>query len=205
MKKIKLIIVQLLFFTVLVYSQKVSIDKQVWMTKNLNVDKFRNGDPIPQAKTEEEWNNALKNKQPAWCYYDNKPENEAKYGKLYNWYAVNDYRGLAPQGYHIPSALEWTALINYLGNQSLASKKIKSKEGWPNKCNGTNEVGFSGVPAGCRNNKLGFFGEGRFSYWWTSTESFNAAHSLSISFLNDIVRNMGTDLGNGLSVRCLKD
>ncbi|MFM7765029.1 MAG: FISUMP domain-containing protein, partial [Sphingomonadales bacterium] len=83
-------------------SNEVTIGKQVWMTKNLDVDKFRDGSSIPEAKTDEEWKKAGKNKQPAWCYYNNDPANGAKYGKLYNWYAVNDSRGLAPVGYHIP-------------------------------------------------------------------------------------------------------
>lgn len=81
----------------------VTIGNQVWMAENLNVDKFRNGDLILQAKTEEEWKKAGENKHPAWCYFDNDTANDAKYGKLYNWYAVNDPRGLAPAGWHIPT------------------------------------------------------------------------------------------------------
>ena len=84
-------------------ASSVKIGSQVWATENLNVDRFRNGDPIPQAKTAEEWQNAGNNQQPAWCYYNNDPKNGESYGKLYNWYAVNDRRGLAPQGWHIPS------------------------------------------------------------------------------------------------------
>ena len=95
---------------------------------NLNVDKFRNGDPIPQAKTNAEWLAAGENKQPAWCYYDNDPANGEKYGKLYNWYAVNDSRGLAPEGYHIPTYAEWTTFMNLLGND--AGNKMKSTSGW---------------------------------------------------------------------------
>ena len=115
-------------FEGIVSSQTVTIGTQVWMTKNLNVDKFRNGDPIPQAKTDEEWENAGKNKQPAWCYYDKDPANGAKYGKLYNWYAVNDSRGLSPVGFHIPTDAEWTKLVNFLGSD--AGTKMKSKSGW---------------------------------------------------------------------------
>lgn len=107
---------------------EVTIGKQVWMSENLNVDKFRNGDPIPQAKSEEEWKNAGERKQPAWCYYENDPANGAKYGKLYNWYAVNDKRGLAPVGYHIPSKAEWRKLLDYLGPE--AYNKMSSSSGW---------------------------------------------------------------------------
>jgi hypothetical protein len=115
-------------FAVAQTPNEVKIGTQVWMTKNLNVDKFRNGDPIPQAKTREEWKAAGENKQPAWCYYDNDPANGVKYGKLYNWYAVNDARGLAPAGYHVPSDAEWTILENQLGSD--AGTKMKSTSGW---------------------------------------------------------------------------
>ena len=109
---------------------EVTIGHQVWMIKNLNVDKFRNGDPIPQAKTDAEWEAADKNREPAWCYQNNDPANGVKYGKLYNWYAVNDSRGLAPAGYHIPSKAEWTQLTDFLASFFEASSKMKSTSGW---------------------------------------------------------------------------
>ena len=106
---------------------EVTIGSQVWMTENLNVDKFRNGDPIPEAKTYEEWKKAGENKQPAWCNYKNDPANGEKYGKLYNWFAVNDPRGLAPKGCHIPSDKEWTVLTDFLGGNKVAGTKMKSR------------------------------------------------------------------------------
>ena len=75
-----------------IFSQTVTIGTQVWMTKNLDVATFRNGDPIPQAKTDEEWEKAREEGKPAWCYYKNKKKNGKKYAKLYNWYAVTDSR-----------------------------------------------------------------------------------------------------------------
>ncbi|MBM3455516.1 MAG: hypothetical protein FJX80_10255, partial [Bacteroidetes bacterium] len=108
--------------------KSVKIGAQTWMAENLNVSTFRNGDPIPEAKTNEEWEKAGKEGKPAWCYYENDSKNGAKYGKLYNWYAVNDSRGLAPTGWHIPSDAEWTTLENQLGDD--AGKKMKSTSGW---------------------------------------------------------------------------
>ena len=128
MKKVSLIYILLIGIGCISYAQTVTIGAQVWMTKNLDVATFRNGDPIPQAKTNEEWEKAGENKQPAWCYYDNDPANAAKYGKLYNWYAVIDSRGLAPVGYHIPTDAEWTKLEDFLGSD--AGTKMKSKSGW---------------------------------------------------------------------------
>jgi uncharacterized protein (TIGR02145 family) len=109
----------------IIQAQTVTIGTQVWTTKNLDVSTFRNGDVIPQASTDEAWEAAGGNKQPAWCYYDNDSANGTKYGKLYNWYAVNDPRGLAPEGYHIPTDEEWTVLIDYLGGRGIAGKKMK--------------------------------------------------------------------------------
>lgn len=108
----------------------VTIGAQVWMAANLNVSTFRNGDAIPQVTSDAEWEAAGENKQPAWCYYDNDPKNGTKYGKLYNWYAVNDPRGLAPAGYHVPTDAEWTTLDNFLGDD--AGNKMKSTSGWEN-------------------------------------------------------------------------
>jgi hypothetical protein len=107
--------------------KSVKIGTQTWMTENLNIDKFRNGEAIPQAKNKEEWERAKINKLPIWAYYDYNPAN-AKYGKLYNWYAVNDPRGFAPTGWHVPNNLEWQTLTDYL-NKFEAGKKIK-KHKW---------------------------------------------------------------------------
>jgi uncharacterized protein (TIGR02145 family) len=89
----------------------VKIGDQIWMAENLNAERFRNGDIIPEAKTNEVWENACKNKQPAWCYYENNPNNEERFGKLYNWYAIIDSRGLSPEGWHLGSEKEKNELI----------------------------------------------------------------------------------------------
>lgn len=141
-KKIKHVLA--FFFTVLFIqmtnAQTVTIGTQVWATKNLNVTTFRNGDPIPQAKTDAEWKAAGENKQPAWCYYDNNAANGAKYGILYNWYAVNDPRGLAPEGFHIPTDSEWDTLVSFLGGEDVARKKMKSAIGWENYTSGGSKI-----------------------------------------------------------------
>ena len=90
----------------------VRIGDQIWMAENLNVSHFRNGDVITQAESREEWVQAASEGKPAWCYYDNNPENGNKYGKLYNWFAIVDPRGISPEGWHISSDNEWTTLTN---------------------------------------------------------------------------------------------
>ncbi|MFM7757435.1 MAG: fibrobacter succinogenes major paralogous domain-containing protein [Crocinitomicaceae bacterium] len=180
----------------------VTIGTQVWMNKNLNVSTFRNGDPIPQAKTNEEWEKAGDNKQPAWCYYENDPANGAKYGKLYNWYAVSDSRGLAPVGYHIPSDAEWTILTDYLGG--AAGAKMKSKQGWAEDGNGTNSSGFSGLPGGYRYGS--FFVIGLFGSWWSSTEfNANGAWYRYLHYKDGSVMRYNGYKEEGFSVRCLRD
>jgi uncharacterized protein (TIGR02145 family) len=110
--------------------KSVTIGTQTWMTENLNVSTFRNGDLILEAKTKEEWKKAGENKQAVWCYYNFDSKNEAKYGKLYNYYAVNDPRGLAPEGWHIPKNSEWYLLTDYLGGENKAGLKLKKASGW---------------------------------------------------------------------------
>jgi hypothetical protein len=168
-------------------NETVTIGSQVWMTKNLNVDKFRNGDPIPQAKSEEEWKVAIENKQPAWCYYDNNPANGVKWGKLYNWFAVNDSRCLAPKGYHIPTDSEWTTLI---------------KQG----------KGFLGPKGGIISRNIYDSGDFHFSndnfigYWWSATGFdsdkawYRCQYNRDINFDRQYCFKT-----NGLSVRCLEN
>ncbi len=184
----------------------VVIGTQTWMAENLNVSKFRNGDPIPEAKTNEEWAKAGENKQPAWCYYNNDTANGSKYGKLYNWFAINDPRGLAPEGFHIPSDQEWTMLTDYLGSEDQAGTKMKSKNTWQKKGIGTNESGFSGLPGGMRFYDGAFYVIGNNGYWWSSTDdwSYSAFYRL-LSFDSVSMGRDASDKPTGLSVRCLKD
>jgi len=193
------------------HAQTVIIGTQEWMTKNLDVSTFSNGDPIPEAKTNGEWELASKNKQPAWCYYNNDSQYGTKYGKLYNWYAVTDARGLAPLGYHIPSDEEWTILSDYLGGTLIAGKKMKGSYGWKDYNgneygNGTNECGFNGLPSGNR------YGDGSFSsypgdygYWWSSSE-FNTdlGNCRSLYFYYDRLSEHNYPKEKGFSVRCLE-
>ena len=187
-------------------NETVKIGNQTWMTKNLDVDRFRNGDIILEAKTNEEWIYAGKSCKPVWCYYDNDKVNGEKYGKLYNWYAVNDSRGLAPEGFHVPSDLEWSNLIENLGGENIAGGKIKCKNGWFNNGNGTDESGFNGLPTGSRSSN-GFFSVIDISgFWWSKclqNEYFVWCRKLNYS--KEIILRNGLGKDFGLSVRCLKD
>jgi uncharacterized protein (TIGR02145 family) len=136
------------------YSQEtcktVKIENLVWMLDNLDVSCFRNGDSIPEARTAGEWASAGQERKPAWCYYDNDSHNGGRYGKLYNWYAVSDPRGLAPGGWHVSTDAEWRRVTDFLGGEDAAGTMMKSSSGWEQDGNGTNSSGFTGFPGGCR-------------------------------------------------------
>ena len=149
-----IVLLTVILFSTSGYAQTVTIGTQVWTSKNLDVATYRNGDVIPQVQDENAWANLTTG---AWCYYNNDASNGTKYGKLYNWYAVNDPRGLAPKGYHIPTDEEWTKLSDYLGGESEAGTKMKSTSGWYNNGNGTNSSGFSGLPGGSRHDNGSLF------------------------------------------------
>jgi uncharacterized protein (TIGR02145 family) len=189
---------------------EIKIGDQVWMSVNLDVEKFRNGDNIPEAKTIEEWEKAGKEGKAAWCYYNNDPINGQKYGKLYNWYAVNDSRGLAPAGWHIPSNKEWRQLTDQLGGWKVAGKKLKSKEGWFEDGNGTNESGFSALPGGRRTSydkeTYTFDAIGKWGCFWSSTKfTRKTSKTRTMRYSMDAVHMLDWDKAEGMSVRCLKD
>lgn len=191
-------------------TNEVAIGVQVWMTENLNVEKFRNGDPIPEAKTDSEWKRAGENGDPAWCYFNNNPDNGDRYGKLYNFYAVNDPRGLAPEGWKIPSDEEWIRMVDFLGGRSVAGKKMKSIDFWADNGNesgnGTNQSGFSGLPGGYRFRNGQFYDIGKYGYWWSSTEYQRLDVSYrSLGFDDGDVGSGSAAKANGYSVRCIKD
>ena len=184
----------------------VKIEKLEWMVDNLNVNVFRNGDPIPEARTNEEWSKAGKEGKPAWCYYENRNENGNKYGVLYNWFAVHDPRGLAPVGWHVSSDAEWRVTTDFLGGEDAAGTKMKSKIGWDQDGNGTNESGFTGLPGGCRDLNGKFSYINNIAYWWSSTEKDTTfAWFRVIDKSPYYVYRTNYYKQNGLSVRCIKD
>jgi len=198
---------------------------QVWTAKNLDIDHYRNGDTIRHCKTNTEWMEAGDKHQGAWCYYNNDTTKGKIYGKLYNWYAVNDSRGLAPKGWHVPSDEEWKTLEMYVGMSRTDADKVNYRgtdEGaklagrvdlWSdgvlsnNENFGTSE--FSGLPAGYRR-KTGEFS--RISYnsiWWSSSEYIEGKNiwiwyrDLHYNFSN--IGRYAYDKHLGYSVRLIRD
>jgi uncharacterized protein (TIGR02145 family) len=194
----------LLFDEIVSFCQIVTQYPLNWNSINLDVDKFRNGEVIPEAKTDEAWELAGKNGTPVWCYYNNDLDNGFMYGKLYNYHAVNDPRGLAPVGWHIPTDEEWTELENLLGKE--AGKKLKSKNGWKNSGNCTDLVGFKALPGGFRYLNGSFYGIRDTASFWSATELDST--DAWTRFLNYDSGDVDRDISNkslGASVRCLRD
>ncbi len=190
----------------------VKIGNQIWMAENLNVDRFRNGEHLPYTKTDTEWIKAGNKGKPASCF-----TNGVVHGKLYNWYAVNDPRNLAPKGWHIPSDEEWTQLTDFLGGESWAGYKMKSNKGWIKDGCGSNESGFSALPSGYRWSE-GFFVESDIETWWSSTFAGRNGQLWDLILYDNLYawcRLVNTETVSvirnnfnrrcGLSVRCIMD
>ncbi len=197
---------------------------------NLRVTRYNNEDEIPAGLSNTEWSNTTSG---AYAIYNNDDNMLEAYGKLYNWYAVDDSRGLCPEGWSVPSDADWTALVNYVVSQGFpnewnnpngAGNALKScrQVGHPDggDCDtsehprwnshgthsGFDEFGFSALPGGYRNTDGGYGNIGRYGYWWSSSE-FSSA--------NAWFRSVGSDYGTvfrdyvderlGFSVRCVRD
>ncbi len=186
----------------------VQIGTQCWTQSNLSVSKYRNGNSITNITTpNSSWGNTTSGK---WCNYNNDASNDTTYGKLYNWYAVNDSRGLCPTGWHVPSDAEWTTLTDYLGGESVAGGAMKSTTGWPSPNTGaTNSSGFTGLPGGYRDNggnDGGFYNIGLYGYWWSSSVNPDGyAMAPFLGYDSAIVFPYHVLLGFGYSVRCLRN
>lgn len=180
----------------------VIIGNQEWMTENLNVNNYRNGEKIRNVINDEEWSNL---EAGAWCYYDNDAKNGQKSGKLYNWWAVNDPRGLAPEGWHIPTEQEWLILIDYLGGEQEACIKLRDSS-WKNNYEANNESGFSAIGSGIRRDDGSFFAFNSFAFWWSTTPGnyYGASYANLNASSGRITINSETKF-MGHSIRCLKD
>jgi uncharacterized protein (TIGR02145 family) len=209
------------------WSQKtVKIGNQTWMTENLNIKTFQNGDEILFAADNDKWQKAAVNRLPAWCYHTMGSDTTI----LYNWHAITDTRGLVPQGFHIPTQKEWIELRNfvsgswkdgdYINNNQGAYKKLneslKSISGWcqgnSSTCNGKNLSKFNAFPNATRiwTGEIRNQGDG---YWWSSTELEEGYENMAFSFVLEASNSM-TSSGNainsqqkssGLAVRCIKN
>ena len=184
--------------------QTVAIGNQWWMAENLKVTHYRNGDAIPNVIDNAMWYGLTTG---AYCEYDNDVNNVATYGRLYNWYAVNDSRNIAPEGWHVPSNAEWQALIDYLGGD-YSKMKEAGESHWSDGCGGgTNESGFTALPGGERHAWYeNYLDMGYGAHFWSSTNLDNYKACYRIVACTTYESSVGAArMQAGFSVRCVKD
>lgn len=184
----------------------IVIGTQTWMAENLKTTKFRNGDPIPQVTENVRWKNLTSG---GYCNYNNEAVFSDLYGRLYNWFAVNDNRNLAPEGWHVATDAEWITLINFLGGNEIAGSKLKESGivHWiPPNSNATNESGFTALPGGMVLTGNGYLGIGTNCLWWSATEvdaDYATYWELTSSY--NWFNRYGYNKTDGHSVRCIKN
>lgn len=180
---------------------------QEWMAENLRTTVYANGDPIPNVTDNNDWSDLTTG---AWSYYNHDVQYQEPAGKLYNYYTAIDARNVCPSGWHVPSDSEWTALVDYLGGESVAGGKVKvtGTDDWltPN-TDATNEIGFSAVGSGRRSNTDGTFNQySRTCIFWSTTEYLTYyGKSRFLSYDNAEFQDSNHYKNMGISIRCLKD
>jgi len=188
----------------------VFIGTQQWMAENLKTSKYNDGTTIPNITDNTQWGN---NTTGAWASYNNDAAKNAKYGKLYNWYAVskttNGNKNICPTGWHVPTDAEWMVLTDNLGGDSIAGGKMKEvgTTNWysPN-TDATNMSLFTGLPGGYRYSYGDYNYIGHYGYWWSSTEpKTSAAWYRYLDYYNGNAYRDDFSKGYGFSVRCLRD
>ncbi|MFZ5981574.1 MAG: fibrobacter succinogenes major paralogous domain-containing protein [Candidatus Zixiibacteriota bacterium] len=186
--------------------QTVKIGDQWWMAENLKVTRYRNGDPIPKMTDNGSWSSL---NTGAYCEYNNNIFIVGTYGRLYNWYAVNDYRKLAPEGWHVPTDGEWQILIDYLGGNDISGEKLKEigTAHWLSPNTGANnESGFTALPGGYRVTNGNYIAMSYYAYFWSTTanDAINAWFRC-LYYNNTMVGSNYTFKGSGCSIRCVRN
>jgi uncharacterized protein (TIGR02145 family) len=192
----------------------VAIGSQCWFQENLRSDNYRNGDPIPGGLSNAEWTSTTAGAQ---AVYNEDPANMELYGRLYNWYAVNDARGLCPTGWHVPTDGEWMELEMELGMTAEQANstgwrgtdqgaQLKATSSDSPSWNGSDSSGFSALPGGYRNYYSGiYFSVGSAGYWWSSSSSGLTAWYRGVDSVSSIVDRFNVSARYGFAMRCLKD
>ena len=202
--------------------ETVRIDGQCWMAENLKTTHYNNGDEIQYVQSESSEPNVWENLSTgAYGYYNDDLSHLETYGNLYNWYAVDDARGICPEGWHVPTDEEYQQLEIYLGMEPAEASasgwhgtdeggkmKETGTEHWNSPNTGaTNESGFTGLPAGYRSSVNGFYyNMGNYGYFWSSSVhgSSNAWYRV-LFYGNSSVGRSSYNKHYGFSVRCAGD
>ena len=180
----------------------IQIGEQCWFSENLRSNYYSDGSLVESIQNNSNWANG---NVGMICTYGNNASNEDLYGSLYNWYAVADFRGLCPMGWHVPEEVEWQSLLASAGGAGVAGEILKSQEFWADGAQGNDAVGFDGRPGGYRRYNGIYQTLGSKGYWWTST-AVNESQATIFEFNSTAAVATYPDLINGgFSVRCVKD
>lgn len=203
------------FNTDLIYASLTDIDGNIyrtirivdqnWMAENLKTTKLNDGTEIPRVEDNSNWQNL---KAPGYCWYDNDEYYKSFYGALYNWYTVNTKK-LCPAGWHVPTDLDWSTLIDYLDWEGVAGGPLKevgtSHWLYPN-TGATNESGFTALPGGLRYEFGAFSGIGWLGLWWSSTDySLLGAYRRTMRYDEKVIYRTSDYKSLGTSIRCIQD
>ena len=182
--------------------ETVQIGEQCWFAENLRAENYKNGDFISANLDNSEWTSTTSG---ATVFYGDDVSSLQAYGRLYNWHAVDDSRGLCPNAWRIPSDGDWTVLTDFLGGSATAGAQMKTTDGWNGDGDGANSSGFSGVPGGSRASNGNFYLAGSSGYWWSATPYGSSAWYRTVSYNDDSVNRNFAYHRNGYSVRCVRD
>ena len=179
----------------------ITINGEEWFRENLKTNRYANGDTIENVPTPGDWGLRTSG---AWAYYNNDISNNSNFGKLYNWYAVSDVRGLCPTGWHVATDADWTSLSANYGTDAVAGKELKATALWTTPNTNTNSSGFGALPGGGRGS-LNFGDLFNKGFWWTNTAYSSAAWARRMEFSSNTLIRYSEDTKYGFSVRCVKD
>ena len=195
----------------------VRMGEQCWFRENLHSTHYANGDAIPNGASEFDW------VQPNRDFYTDYGKSESiavMYGKLYNWYAVQDPRGLCPEGWHVSTDDDWQALEVAIGMDAAEVGKpgkrgsentgegaaIKDPKTWPDGREASDKHGFTATPGGARLPDSSFHTAGSGACYWTATaETDSTAWFRGLGNLHDGIYRSGFSMQSGFSVRCVQD
>lgn len=194
----------------------VTIGGQVWMAENLRSTRYNNGDSIEYLYYMTDWGQT---DSGAYCNYNHNSEAESVYGHMYNFYVVNDPRGIAPPGWHVPTYYEWIGLMSYCGNADAANRlrEFGYKHWLVDNEEATDEYGFAAIPGGYRDLQGDFYDMRAQSYFWSSTHYLPSSPGYPHAWYTKITSDLDPTLAlpehefsdfpyvHGCYIRCVKD
>lgn len=202
----------------------VKIGNQIWMSENLRVSHYNNGQPVLVSKNKEQCRLHLTYKESAVYISEEDSSNYLKYGLLYSPNILFNKQSIAPSGWHIPSLEEWKELVDFLGGNDNAGRKLKSKNGWKRESNqpstyqynvcefgGTDDFGFSALPSGMMQTHYpNAFDVGMYAHYWAADQQKVSNRTtwfgyFTLNYYKGNVEMGCSNISSYYAIRCVKD